>query len=106
MTPLTTTMPSTTTASTPSTPAVKANEGPLGVEDVKNSLTLSAKPEEKRQFLQNILEKFKSEPDKDETKTKFTNLLEDFFDNAITPEGRKDLEKMLGINLDTLKGKD
>lgn len=86
-------------------PAVKANEGSMSVNDIKNSLSLGGKPEEKRQFLQTMLERLKNDPNKDETTTNFTNLLEDFFDNALSPEGSEELGKMLGVDLDTLKDK-
>ncbi len=60
-------------------------------------------PEEKREFLQNVMENLQREPDKNNTKKELTNLLEDYFDQSLSPGRQKKLENMLGTDLDMSK---
>lgn len=77
----------------------------VDLDEIKRWLNVpGATADEKMRFLQSIVDHYKNEPDKNETTTKFTNLLEDFMDNTISPKGRNELESMLGIDLNTLKG--
>ncbi|MEC4721845.1 hypothetical protein RY831_22005 [Noviherbaspirillum sp. CPCC 100848] len=72
---------------------------------IRKTLQREYTPVEKREFLLDTLERLRNEPNKDETKTNLTPLLQDYFDKKLSSEGRGELENILGINLDALNSR-